>query len=95
MSVRDTGVGIEPSRLQDLFHAFTKIQRYRELNSDGCGLGLTISKKMALAMGGDISVQSIIGSGSVFTITLPIRKMVHNRPDQNFLREHFESRENF
>lgn len=76
IAVRDTGVGIEPGRLRDLFTAFTKIQRYRELNSDGCGLGLTISKKMAIAMGGDITVQSIVGTGSVFTVRLPLRKRV-------------------
>lgn len=73
IAVRDSGVGIEPARLRELFSAFTKIQRHRELNSDGCGLGLTISKKLALAMGGDIAVQSIPGSGSVFTVTVPIR----------------------
>ena len=72
--MRDTGVGIESVRLQDLFTAFTKIQRYRELNSEGCGLGLTICKKIAIAMGGDVTVQSIVGTGSVFSVILPSRK---------------------
>lgn len=69
----DSGVGIEASKLDGLFRAFTKIQRFRELNVDGCGLGLTKSKNIASAMGGDISVASAIGKGSVFTVTLPLR----------------------
>lgn len=73
LSVRDTGVGIEPERLEGLFSAFTKIMRHRELNIEGVGLGLTISKTLAQAMGGDLSAQSDINKGSVFTLTLPYR----------------------
>lgn len=54
LSVKDTGVGIEPERIEGLFTAFTKILRHRELNQQGVGLGLTICKNLAIALGGDI-----------------------------------------
>ena len=56
--MKDTGVGIHPHRVKNLFTAFTKIMRNRELNQDGVGLGLVVSKNLALAMGGDIKVKS-------------------------------------
>ena len=47
MCVSDTGVGIDSQRIQSLFSAFTKIMKNRELNKEGVGLGLTISKNLA------------------------------------------------
>ena len=73
VDVVDTGVGIEPSKLSGLFNAFTKITRYREMNQEGVGLGLSISKNLANALDGDISVESLIGVGSKFTLTLPYK----------------------
>ena len=52
ISVIDSGVGIEKKKLNGLFSAFNKIMRNRELNLDGVGLGLTICKNLAVAMGG-------------------------------------------
>ncbi len=46
----------------------------RELNKEGCGLGLTISKNLAIALGGNIDVKSLVNKGSTFTLTLPIQK---------------------
>ena len=43
----------------------------RKLNKEGVGLGLTISKNLALKLGGDIQVESVVGKGSKFTVTLP------------------------
>ena len=71
--VVDTGVGIEPSRIPNLFIAFTKIMRNREMNQEGVGLGLTISKNLAKAMNGDITVDSLVGVGSKFTLCLPYK----------------------
>ena len=45
----------------------------RELNNEGVGLGLTISKNLARALGGDIHVQSKIGVGSSFTLKIPVK----------------------
>ena len=47
IQVADTGVGIEPLKLGELFTAFTKIKRHREMNTEGVGLGLTICKILA------------------------------------------------
>lgn len=56
----------------NLFTNFTKIMKNRELNHEGVGLGLTISKNLAKALGGDIYVQSQIGVGSSFTLKIPV-----------------------
>jgi len=54
ISVTDQGVGIEKNELIKLFQPYTKIMNNRTMNKDGCGLGLTISKLLAQALGGDI-----------------------------------------
>ena len=58
ISVEDTGVGIDMSEFGSLFNAFKKIKDFRHLNKTGCGLGLTLSKNLAKALGGDITVSS-------------------------------------
>ena len=50
--------------------AFKKINENRELNKYGCGLGLTLSKNLAHALGGDIKVESEVGKGSIFSLIL-------------------------
>ena len=72
LSVIDTGVGISADKYTELFNAFTKIRQHRELNTEGVGLGLTVSKSLAIAMGGDITVSSEIDVGTVFIVTLPL-----------------------
>lgn len=57
--------------MKALFNTFTKINDNRELNKEGVGLGLTISKNLANALGGDITVESEIGKGSIFTLEIP------------------------
>ncbi|CDW78214.1 multi-sensor hybrid histidine kinase [Stylonychia lemnae] len=86
-NVIDTGVGIEVESQRRLFKAFTKIMKNREMNAQGCGLGLSISKLLAQALGGDISFESTYGQGSVFTLTLPFRVRdagFNNDPDDSF-----------
>ena len=68
----DTGVGIEPPKLEELFIAFTKIKRDREMNTEGVGLGLTVCKILSLAMGGDIKLKSTLDIGSKFTVFLSL-----------------------
>jgi hypothetical protein len=55
-----------------VFTAFAKIMLNRELNQDGVGLGLSASRKIARAMGGDITVKSRLGHGSKFKVLLPL-----------------------
>ncbi|MBW4582257.1 MAG: GAF domain-containing protein [Tildeniella nuda ZEHNDER 1965/U140] len=63
--VEDTGSGIAPEEFQSIFEAFMQAEQGRHLQ--GTGLGLAISRQFAQLMGGDISVQSTVGKGSLFT----------------------------
>ena len=54
-----------------LFHAYCKIMKNRDLNKEGCGLGLTISRNLAEVLGGSISLYSKVGVGSKFIVELP------------------------
>eukprot|EP00347_Sterkiella_histriomuscorum_P014600 403360264 len=71
IEVQDSGVGIEKLQMDNLFIAYKKIMKNRSMNKDGCGLGLTISKNLSKALGGDLKVSSVVGQGSVFAIVLP------------------------
>ena len=71
--VEDSGVGMTKKQVQGLFKQFTKIMDSRELNKDGVGLGLTISKNIAQALGGDIEVESVVDQGSRFILSLPFK----------------------
>jgi PAS domain S-box-containing protein len=71
ISVRDTGVGIPPEKLQSVFEPFVQIQQSPATPHEGAGLGLTISRNLARAMDGDLTVSSEVGVGSVFRLSLP------------------------
>ncbi len=68
--VRDTGCGILPDKIHELFQPFHVVDE-RSLKLEGTGLGLSIAMKLARKMGGDITVESIIGKGSTFTLAIP------------------------
>lgn len=72
ISVEDTGIGIENKNLPQLFDEFSQVGRTSDTKKKGSGLGLSISKRLAELLGGQISVQSTPGRGSVFTLTLPL-----------------------
>lgn len=74
ISIIDTGVGIEEDKLSTLFSAFTKVNRYRNLNKEGVGLGLVICKNLTEALGGKISVNTKLGEGSTFILTFPLNQ---------------------
>lgn len=74
--VRDTGPGIPPDKIEQIFEPFVQLHARGSLPPGGTGLGLPISRDLARAMGGDISAASSVGVGSVFTVTLPLRKRV-------------------
>ncbi len=70
--VRDTGYGIPAEHLERIFEPFVQVDRQRiDSRQRGVGLGLSISRELTRAMGGDLTVESTLGEGSVFTITLP------------------------
>ncbi len=69
--VADTGVGIHPDQLDLVFEPFTQGTSSLAARAAGTGLGLTISRRLARLMGGDITVDSTLGAGSVFTLWLP------------------------
>jgi signal transduction histidine kinase len=72
IAVKDSGVGMSRLQLSRLFKPFTKIKSNRKLNKEGVGLGLAVSKNIAIALSGDISVKSETGKGSTFTLSLPL-----------------------
>jgi signal transduction histidine kinase len=69
--VADTGPGIEPEYADRIFDEYFQLRNPHRDASRGSGLGLAISRRLIQAMGGDITVQSALGKGSTFTITLP------------------------
>ena len=71
ISVADTGEGIIPENLHRIFERFYRIDRGRTREVGGTGLGLAIVKHLARLHGGDVSVQSILGHGTTFTLELP------------------------
>jgi signal transduction histidine kinase len=73
LTVRDTGHGVPAAELDRIFEPFVQIDRERTReDQQGVGLGLTISRDLARAMGGDVVVQSEVGVGSAFTLILPL-----------------------
>jgi PAS domain S-box-containing protein len=70
--IKDTGIGIAPTDLSLIFDRFRKSDSNSNKLYRGAGLGLTLSKKLATAMGGDIEVHSVLDLGSSFTLSLPL-----------------------
>ncbi|MDR0273660.1 MAG: response regulator [Clostridiales bacterium] len=71
LRISDTGVGISKDALPKLFTAFSQADTLKNRNIVGTGLGLTISNSFVELMGGEISVDSVYGEGTTFTIVLP------------------------
>jgi len=68
--LKDTGIGMTADQLSRLFQPFTQADESMSRRYGGTGLGLTISKRLAKLLGGDITVQSLQGVGSTFTVTI-------------------------
>lgn len=73
--VRDTGVGIAPEHLDQIFQPFWQVQP-ADGKRGGTGLGLSVVRRLATLLGGEVSVESVVGEGTVFTVSLPRRPLV-------------------
>jgi signal transduction histidine kinase len=71
LAVADTGIGMTPEQLAKLFQEFSQAEASTAKKYGGTGLGLAITRKLARMMGGDVTVASESGKGSVFTVRLP------------------------
>ena len=86
IKVFDNGIGMDQQQTQKIFNAFTQADVSNTRKYSGTGLGLTISKRLCQIMGGDMGVESDVGKGSVFTISLPvsIEEQVDIQEDHEF-----------
>src|SRR5262249_19326848 len=71
LAVADSGIGMTPEQQAKLFEEFTQADSSTARQYGGTGLGLAITRKLARMMGGDVTVTSELGKGSVFTVRLP------------------------
>jgi signal transduction histidine kinase len=72
-SVHDTGIGVAPEHLNKIFQEFSQIAHPLQRHVRGTGLGLPLSRKLAGLLGGTLSVESVVDSGSIFILELPVR----------------------
>jgi len=72
LSVEDTGEGIEPQQMEYIFERFYRIDESRDRSSGGSGLGLSIARSLIRAHGGEIWAESLPGTGSKFTFSIPL-----------------------
>jgi signal transduction histidine kinase/ActR/RegA family two-component response regulator len=77
--VADTGVGIAPADQARIFEEFTQVENPLQRYTQGTGLGLPLSRRLARLLGGDVAVESEIGVGSTFSATIPVRYSAKGR----------------
>ncbi len=72
ISVADTGIGIPTEELDKIFDRFYRVEKARGSGSGGSGLGLALIKDIVSIFHGVVRVESEVGSGSIFTVQLPL-----------------------
>jgi CheY-like chemotaxis protein/anti-sigma regulatory factor (Ser/Thr protein kinase) len=80
VEVRDTGVGIAPDARSRLFHPFSQVDASATRRHGGAGLGLAICRELVQRMGGEIGIESTLGSGSTFWFSLRLERVEPGRP---------------
>lgn len=91
LSVRDEGVGIPKNKQSLIFERFGQVDSVLTRQAEGTGIGLSLVKSLVTSMGGTIMLESKVGFGSTFTITLPITKVRGRYAAQN-IREQTDSK---
>lgn len=81
MEIRDTGIGMSRETLLHIFEPFERAAQ--EVNSEGFGLGLSITKGLVELLGGKISVESSVGKGSTFRVALPLEETEEEEAEEN------------
>lgn len=81
LSVRDTGAGITEEQLPHIFERFHRVEGIRARTYEGTGIGLALVQELVKLHGGTVGVKSAVGSGTTFTVALPLGK-AHLPPDR-------------
>jgi signal transduction histidine kinase len=84
--VSDTGRGIPKEKLEQIFAPFVRVDTGYSRKTEGTGLGLAISQDLARAMNGEITVESTLGEGSTFTLSLPRASLTSGAGDRGTTR---------
>lgn len=90
IEVKDTGIGIPPEKIPEMFNEYEQGDRTISKRFGGTGLGLAITQKLIQQMQGTIAVESLLGSGTVFVVTIPFSETQHEQystTQQNSLAE--------
>ena len=72
LTIRDTGIGIAPAHIENIFERFYRVDTARSRHAGGSGLGLAIVERLVRLHGGTVTVESQLGQGSTFTVILPL-----------------------
>jgi len=74
LAVADTGVGIPPDKLEEVFESFRQGDSSMSRSYEGTGLGLAICRRLAQAMGGDVGLESVVGEGTTVSVRVPLTR---------------------
>gem|GEM_PF-3236327 len=94
-SVSDTGPGIAPHQIEEIFQNFSQGDSTKQKHVEGTGLGLSISRRLTELMHGKLSVESQLGTGSVFVVTFDSLKFENNQENEVILSQQYKEEVRF